>query len=118
MPHEYTHVILRRHSLPMWLDEGVAVYESNQWSNGYQRLLAEALERDELLSLGELEDFNTFLENGALSYAESSSAVAYIKSAYGDEGFRKLLRGVASGLSFEEALRAAKGVGMGEFEKD
>jgi hypothetical protein len=117
-PHEYTHVILRRHSLPMWLDEGVAVHESGQWSRGYQRLLVEALEKDELLSLGELEDFNTFLENGDLSYAESSSAVVYIKSAYGDEGFRKLLGGVASGLSFEEALRTATDKGRGEFEED
>jgi hypothetical protein len=118
MPHEFTHVILRRYSIPMWLDEGVAVYESGQWGRGYQRLLTEAMERDELLSLGELEDFSTFLENGALSYAESSSAVAYIKGTYGDEGFRKLLGGVASGLSFEEALRAATGRGMREFEED
>jgi hypothetical protein len=117
MPHEFTHVVLRRYSLPMWLDEGVAVYESGQWSRGYQRLLVEAMERDELLSLGELEDFNTFLENGALSYAESSSAVAYIKDTYGDEGFRKLLRGVASGMSFEEALKAATDRGRGEFEE-
>jgi hypothetical protein len=48
MPHEYVHLVLRRYSMPMWLDEGIAVYESKQWSRGYQRLLQEAIEKDEL----------------------------------------------------------------------
>jgi hypothetical protein len=118
MPHEYTHVVLRRYSMPMWLDEGIAVYESNQWSRGYQRLLMEAMENDALLSLGELEDFKAFIDNGALSYAESSSAVIYIKGAYGDEAFRELLKGIAMGMRFEEALQAAAGIGRDEFEEE
>jgi hypothetical protein len=117
MPHEFVHLVLRRHGVPMWLDEGSAVYESGQWNKGYHRLLQEAMENDELLSLQELEDFSTFLHNGALSYAESYSGVAYIKSAYGEEGFRKLLRGVASSMRFEEAIRVATGVGRDEFEE-
>jgi hypothetical protein len=117
MPHEYTHVILRRYRLPMWLDEGIAVYESGQWNPGYQRILREAIEEDELLSLRELEDFNAFIAHGAMSYAESYTAVAYIKIAYGDEAFRKLLEGVATGMSFEKALRATTGKGGDEFEE-
>jgi hypothetical protein len=118
MPHEFIHVVLRRHRLPMWLDEGIAVYESGQWNNGYHQLLRETVEKDELLSMRELEDLSTFLENGALSYAESYSAVAYIKSTYSEDGFRKLLSGLATGQSFEEALKATTGKGRGEFEND
>jgi hypothetical protein len=118
MPHEYTHLLLRRHSLPMWLDEGIAVYEAGQWNEGYQRLLGEALEEAGLLPLRELEDFNAFVENGALSYAESYTAIAYMKDAHGDQALRELLRGVASGLGFEDALQAATGKNMDEFEEE
>jgi glutathione S-transferase len=69
------------------------------------------------LSLGELEDFNTFIDNGALSYAESYSAVTYIKDAHGDEAFRELLKGIAMGMSFEKALQATTGMGRDEFEE-
>jgi hypothetical protein len=118
MPHEYVHLVLRRYSMPMWLDEGIAVYESSQWSRGYQRLLVEAMEKNELLTLRELDDFKAFIDNGALSYAESYTAVAYIKGAYGDEAFRELLKGIATGMSFEKALQAAAGMGRDEFEEE
>jgi hypothetical protein len=118
MPHEFVHIVLRRYSMPMWLDEGIAVYESGQWGKGYQRLLMEAIEKDELLNLGELEDFKAFIDNGALSYAESSTAVIYIKGAHGDEAFRELLKGIAIGMRFEKALQAATGMGRDEFEEE
>jgi hypothetical protein len=118
MPHEYTHVILRRYRLPMWLDEGIAVYESGQWNPGYQRILKEAVEKDALLSLKELDDFNTFITNGDLSYAESYSAVAYLKTTHGEEALKRITGGLARGLSFEKALKDATGLDKEEFERE
>jgi hypothetical protein len=117
LPHEYTHLLLRRYTLPMWLDEGVAVYESGQWNPGYKRILKEAIKKDELLSLKELEDFNAFIKGGALSYAESHTAIHYIKTVYGEEAIKRIIDGLAQGMSFEQALKTTTGIDRDEFEK-
>jgi hypothetical protein len=75
------------------------------------------MDKDELLSFGELEDFSTFIDNGAMSYAESYTAVIYIRGAYGDEAFRELLKGIAMGMGFEKALRSTTDMARDEFEE-
>jgi hypothetical protein len=120
LPHEYTHLLLRgtgKGNLPMWLDEGIAVYEAGQWNTGYQRLLVEALENNKLLTLRELEDFNAFIKGGALSYAESYSTIMFMKETYGDRAFKDLIKSMATEKSFKKALKTALGEDLDKFEE-
>ena len=108
--HEYTHALI--HDLtngrcPKWLNEGLAEYEGRTQSSPPLRLLAKAHEAQRLIPWLELsERFSPALpsEEVGLAYEQSYSLVAYLIQRYGFWRIRRVLKAIAGGQAWEEAL--------------
>jgi len=130
LQHELVHCFIghleREHPwcrVPRWLDEGVAQWVSDAVLFGPPDLLLRAAGKDELLPFAELE--RAFPEQegaSALAYAQSASLVRFL-SSYGAENehvkgnVRWLLRFMAQGRTFEDALHAVTGLDVASFER-
>jgi len=97
---------------PTWLQEGLA-----QWLEGGDPAredagLAGLARGSQLPRLDSLEHAFLGLTEGQaqVAYAGSLSAVAYIVKHYGDDGLRRLIAALATGLKAAEALPAAIGL--------
>jgi len=114
LPHELTHLIFREITaglntdaeIPLWLDEGMAVYEEK--GERYKSLVASAFQNGGLIPLARLVSYEHYpgdLSERALFYAQSASLVDYLLSKYGGSRFlafsKKMIRG---GKSADEAL--------------
>ena len=105
---------------PTWLQEGLA-----QWLEGgdprrEDAALASLVRGSGLPQLETLErPFVSLPETQAqVAYAGSLSAVAYIVERYGEEGMRRLIASLATGLKPAQALSAALGIGYAELQRD
>jgi tetratricopeptide (TPR) repeat protein len=105
---------------PTWLQEGLA-----QWLEGgdprrEDASLAGLARGSGLPRLETLErPFVSLPETQAqVAYAGSLSAVAYIVERYGEDGMRKLIASLATGLKPAQALSAALGIGYAELQRD
>lgn len=111
--HEFAHVVTREinsdvSSLPVWLSEGIAVFEAEQ-NNGIEEVITKAKESDKFPTLSDFEtDSYTFGNNGG--YQFSYYLVEYIVKLY---GYEKLIELIKAPLKFENIL----GVSKEEFEK-
>jgi hypothetical protein len=104
---------------PTWLQEGLA-----QWLEGgdperEDATLASLARAAALPRLESLEaPFVDLPEARAqVVYAESLSAVAYILKHHGEDGLRRLIAALATGLKGAEALPAAIGLTYPEFQR-
>ncbi len=120
LAHEITHAVVfrllgrRAADLPLWVNEGLAKYESTELSTEDDIVVGRAAGDGTLIPLSSLEtDFPQ--DQTALAYAESASAVRYMIETYGKSAPRRLLAALAETGSFEEAMRTATGVAPGEF---
>jgi hypothetical protein len=52
----------------------------------------------------------------SLAYAESVAAVDHLLRTYGEDGLARLIRALADGQAFDEAMQAALGVGATAFD--
>ena len=78
--HEFTHVLvselsLSSHDIPIWLNEGVAVYEAEQFSNDAETLIRDLIKHDTIPTLDDLDNSNFGELHG---YQLSYTAVEYI----------------------------------------
>jgi hypothetical protein len=115
LAHEITHAIVFRLlgsrvvGLPLWFNEGLAKYESEEPSEEDDQLLADAAAAGTLIPLASLRsDFPS--ESTALAYAESASAVRFLLKRHGRSAARTVLQAMAKGKSFDRAMAAAAGV--------
>ncbi|MBF0549348.1 MAG: hypothetical protein HQK60_02315 [Deltaproteobacteria bacterium] len=120
LTHELVHVGLGQTSafpVPRWLDEGVAMYESGDWSLDRYLSMVGTVMADKLIPLRELTagwpDETTAAE---LAYGQSYYLTAYLITAYGQNSFRSFLRYYLSGASFEAALKRAFGLSLFQLE--
>ena len=123
IPHELTHLVFDTathnpiHEPPLWLNEGLAVYESQGYDSGDRQLVAGAVASGTVIPLDGLE--GPFPQRQALfylSYAEAVSAVDFLVRAYGQPKLVKLIRSYATGLTDDEAFRAATGGDVAAFD--
>ena len=124
LAHELSHVALYRavdkKPVPRWFSEGVAVQQAQESSFNRLRVLWEGTLRGGLVPLDALgEGFPARRNEIDLAYAESADFVGFMLSG-GDERsrFRSLLREVAAGHSFEDAVQAAYHVQLGYMERE
>jgi hypothetical protein len=125
LKHELCHLLLHRsiHSLPRWLDEGVA-----QWaSGGFAELFSEKRESylswaaisGGLISLNAMDNSFPQDEQGlVLAYEESRSLVDYIVFRYGENGITNILTALKNGKSTKDAVMISLGTPLPELEKD
>lgn len=116
--HELTHLVFNTavknpyHSPPTWLDEGLAVYLSEGYGVYRRGLVEEAVGNSTIIPLlGLANGFPTDLDRSLLAYGEGVSAVDYMIRTYGKAALVKLVRSYSSGVSDDEAFRAALGTG-------
>ena len=120
--HELTHLVFNTavqnpyHEPPRWLNEGLAVYLSQGYGNGDKATVASAAASGDLMPLDAIRDaFPTTRDRFSLAYAESVSAVSDIVDTYGKPALVALIRSYATGVTDEEAFKAAIGKGVAAF---
>lgn len=123
LAHEYTHLIVAQKSgfsnPPRWLNEGLAMYVSTEWSWSYNLALSKAAVFGQFIPLGDIENMNRFNQGKAqVAYAQSYLAVEYLKNNYSKDFFEKLLNHVGNGIVIEEAIYNETGLTFQEFNSD
>jgi hypothetical protein len=121
IPHEFVHLVFNTasqnpyHSPPRWLNEGLAVYQSESYGQS-DRAQVEASARDGTLI--PLDGLTGQFPNGQdffLAYSESVSAVEFMVRTYGPDALVTLIRSYAEGRTDDEAFSAALGLDMTAF---
>ncbi|HXZ94888.1 MAG TPA: peptidase MA family metallohydrolase [Dehalococcoidia bacterium] len=117
--HELTHLVVRQATfspygqLPLWLDEGLAMYSEGELDPVFLSYLEEAISEDKLISVRTLcSPFSAYSDKASLSYAESYSLVKYLLDNYGQEKMLNLLAVLKQGSTYDEALTAVYGFDM------
>lgn len=99
--HEYVHLALYEMTdgrCPQWLNEGIAVYFSQNQSDYYEEILYEAVIKDYIIPLEILEaDIKKLGEENMvkLAYSQSYSIVSYLVEKIGWERIRQLLENIS-----------------------
>lgn len=113
LPHELGHIIFRefigfKSRIPLWLDEGVAMYQEKAKRWGANRAVAKTMEQDKFIPLGRLTTMRLYndtpRETVNLFYAEAASIVYYMITELGQHKFVSFCRKLKEGEKFEDAL--------------
>ena len=119
--HEVAHVLVARAAgnrpLPRWFHEGMAMIAGGSWGFDDRSRLTLALLADRPLSLAELEErFAGGQGEVNRAYAVAGAFVRDLFERYGTGAAPAILAGVARGLTFEDAFRAATGTSLAAAE--
>ena len=113
LPHEMGHIIFRefvgfRSALPLWLDEGVAMYQEKAKRWGANDSVFQAIKTKTFIPLPELSVMSLTSETDSkvvnLFYAEAASIVYYLISELGQYRFVAFCQKLKDGETFEKAL--------------
>jgi hypothetical protein len=122
IPHELTHLVFDTavhnpyHFPPRWLNEGLAVYESEGYGSGDRGLVEDAVRGDSLIPLPGLSgEFPTSGDRFRLAYAESVSSIDYFVRVHGQDALVSLIGSYADGKTDDEAFEAAIGQDVDAF---
>lgn len=114
LPHEITHLLFKEITaglkvdarVPLWLNEGMAVYEER--SDDYRAEVKHALTKSVLIPAAEIVKYSSYpadLDTNSLFYAESASLVEFLLSEYGGAKFTSFSKKMVSGgKNINEAL--------------
>ena len=122
VPHELTHLVLQAGigpgvQVPLWLNEGFAVYLSRGDTASDRQAVSDAIHDGTLVPLDGLAgDFPTSGQNqrSLTAYSESVSALDYMDRTYGQARIAALVAGFVS-KGPEQAFTDALGVGQAGF---
>jgi hypothetical protein len=112
LPHEIIHLLVGEAifgpfgEIPVWLNEGLAMYSEGPLAKEYQQVLDKAIRDKTLISLQSLSSqFPTDANQAYLAYAESNSFISYlIENKGGWENIRQLLKVFKEGSTTGKAL--------------
>jgi len=118
LPHELGHIIFREFVgdnvwLPLWFEEGVAMYQEKSRRWGAHKDVKTAIEKKKFIPLMEL--MPSLLGYGAdeetvqLFYAESASAVYFLIKEFGENRFENFCRKLKYGGTFFDSLKRTYG---------
>ncbi len=123
IPHELTHLVFDTavrndyHYPPRWLNEGIAVYESQGYVSSDRGAVANAASNGSIMPLDALAaQFPTTQDRFYLAYSESVSAVSFLVDHYGPDAMVALVRSYKGGVSDDEAFQAALHTDVAGFE--
>jgi hypothetical protein len=108
--HEMAHLYLRETYLPLWLEEGVAMYLSGKKLSWWEHIkMGNSVASGNIILLSDINDLLSFgYLKAQLAYLESLNAVYYVIEQYGIEGIQALIKAAAvhqdSDLLFQKAL--------------
>jgi hypothetical protein len=122
--HEITHVVFGLYVgrnlryVPAWFNEGLAMYEAEQWSYGQYWIMLTGALSDSLFPLYELgNEFPVGESQARMAYAQSCSIVNFLVREYGEDSFRECISLLAEGRGIDEALAGAIGIDSYWLEK-
>ena len=113
LPHELGHIIFRDYvgytaEVPLWFEEGVAIYQEKAKRLGSNELVKEAIENGQFIPLLQLSGMRLYKNSKSqvvdLFYTESASAVYYLITELGDQEFYMLCNEIKNNTPFQEAL--------------
>jgi hypothetical protein len=113
LPHELGHIIFRDYIgftavIPLWFEEGVAIYQEKAKRLGSNKAVQEAIENGQFIPLSQLSGVRLYKDSNAqvvdLFYTESASAVYYLITELGDQEFYMLCEELKNNTPFQEAL--------------
>jgi len=116
LPHELGHIVFREfigitEQVPLWLDEGVAMYQEKAKRWGANKLVQQAIQKGQFIPLDELTHMvlysDTPRETVELYYAEAASITYFMITELGKFRFVNFCRKLKEGSSFENALHHA-----------
>ncbi len=118
VPHELAHLVVgtlvfncHGIELPVWLNEGLAVFAEGGPSRADQRAVTQALESSRLPPLRTLAGgFQADPDLATLSYAYSGEVVGYLVETYGPAQLDALLAAMRDGAQIDPALQATYGL--------
>lgn len=123
IPHELMHIMLSRaagegsQAMPAWLSEGTAAQAEIVPNMEYERVLQDAVARQDWIPLRQLcGAFPSDSGRAFLAYAESRSFAGYLYERYGSAGLLNLVRAYAGGAGCEDGPQAAFGVSLASLE--
>lgn len=122
IPHELTHLVFDTavhnpyHFPPRWLNEGLAVYESEGYGAGDRGTVDRAARDGSLIPLPGLSgQFPTSGDRFRLAYAESVSAIDFLVRTDGQDALVALIGSYADGKTDDGAFEAAIGQDVAAF---
>ena len=113
LPHELGHIIFRDYIgysavLPLWFEEGVAIYQEKAKRLGAKREAYQAIENGQFIPLSQLSGVrlykNTNNQTVDIFYTESASLVYYLITELGEREFYMLCDELKNDTPFQEAL--------------
>lgn len=113
LPHELGHIILREFigftvAVPLWFEEGVAMYQEKAKRLGADKAVKEAIEKGQFIPLSKLTDMQLYKDADQslvdLFYAESASIVYFLITQLGEQRFYSLCRELKDNTPFTTAL--------------
>ena len=115
LKHELTHSFvnsLGRGRCPVWLNEGLAQIMEPRSASMYAGQLSPLFLQRKAIPFSILEHSFTRFSNfqAEVAYAESLSAVEYLRSRYGMGEIVRMLQNIASGAETEQALQRSTGL--------
>ncbi len=121
--HELTHLVIHQmtlnpyNDLPIWLDEGLAMYTEGVLTQEYTACLDRAIAENSLISVRSLSSpFSAYTMESLLSYAQSYSLVEFLITNYGQDKMLELLLTFKQGSSYDAALEEVYGFDMDELD--
>src|SRR5205823_5475321 len=111
--HELTHLVNARavddrQTLPLWLDEGLAVYGQND-PGGFGDAITQAIRQNKVVPITSLAPSLRGTDAG-LFYGEAWSITSFLVKTYGQEKFAQLLAAFKGGASEDQAFTKAFGL--------
>lgn len=109
--HELAHVFtlqLSKQRIPRWLTEGISVYEEArqrpEWGRDMEVTFAQAMNKNKVLKLKDLNAGFTRPDTISLAYYEASLLVDHIVKTHGEPALRALVASYAQGIETDAAL--------------
>ncbi|MDP8265989.1 MAG: peptidase MA family metallohydrolase [Candidatus Aceula meridiana] len=118
LPHELGHIIFREYvgfktKIPLWMDEGVAMYQEKAKRFGVNGEVKRALENETFIPISKLSKMRLTRSSSRaavdLFYAEAASIVYFLIADQGRFRFMSFCRNLKQGNSFEQSLHKAYG---------
>lgn len=109
-PHELTHLIFaefsKAESIPLWLNEGLAIYESGLigYADELLRNKVKAAEHIPLKEVMQMESYPETRKKMELFYAQAQKSVEFLITQHGRKEFSRFCELLISGKSFGRAL--------------